>query len=435
MEKFKTLKSIEKFKNFFKDIPEYPAVRLNNEAFPTTFNPSAGETHLYQIFKNGTDFKGEKIFKVCQPCLRVIDIDNSAKTPFHKSFFEMLAVFFTIPENKHEKYLQLKTYITSLAVNFLTKELGLENERLCFTVFGGAKIFGNEIKGDEDIEKILQNFGVKNIKKIYGFDNFIFHEPQNFENKPIYDINSFTGPRVEVFYKLNGNFDENLNIKDPSVVEVSTFGFENLWIQPNAEKKIFDLVSAKFQIGFVAFGMERVEMLLQKENSIFNLPQFGQIKNNFKDLVKGQNIVKNEILINKIIDFLSGALFICSENFLPGKDGKPYVLRKIIRQCILSALLLKLDKDKILEVFSDTIIALNNVYVSRYQYLSTEKTISVVKDEFLLYINTIEKSMKKFDKLIKEKGINNIKVEEINYLSNTFGLPVELAKEKLNIEF
>lgn len=435
MENFKPLKSIEKFKNFFKDIPEYPAVRLNNEAFPTTFNPSAGETHLYQIFKNSTDFNSEKIFKVCQPCLRVIDIDNSAKTPFHKSFFEMLAVFFVVPENKDEKYLQIKSHITSLAVNFLMKELGLENERLCFTIFGGAKIFGNEINGDKDIEKILQNFGVKNIKKIYGLDNFIFHEPQNFENKPIYDINSFAGPRVEVFYKLNGNFDENLNIKDSNVVEVSTFGFENLWIQPNAEKKTFDLVPAKYQIGFVAFGMERTEMLLQKENSIFHLPQFGQIENNFKELVWGQNIVKNEILIHKIIDFLSGTLFICSENFLPGKDGKSYVLRKIIRQCILSALLLKLDKDKILEAFSNAIIALYNIYAPRYQYLNAEKTISVVKDEFLLYINTIEKSMKKFDKLIQEKGIDNVKVEDINYLSNTFGLPIELVKEKLNFEF
>jgi len=431
MESYKSLKSLENFRQYFKDIPEYPAVRLDNEAFPTTFNPSAGETHLYRIFKNSGEFRDEKIFKVCQPCLRVVDIDNSATSPFHKSFFEMLAVFFAVPENKKENFLQLKNKIASSAINFLIKELGLEADRLLFTIFDGAEIFGEKIEGDKDIESILKDFGVKNIKKVYGTDNLIFHEPQNFDDKPIYDINSYVGPRVEVFYKLDGAFNEKFNVDDPGVVEISTFGFENLWIQPNSQKQTFRLIPAKYQIGFIAFGLERIEMVLQGINSIFNLSHFREIKDDITLLAQNQDKVGNEILINRITDFLSGALFICSEGFLPGKEGKPYVLRKIIRQCILSSLLLKFDKEKILEIFSDVISSLHNFYSPRYPYLDVDKTIVVIKEESALYVNTIEKSMRKFEKLIEEKGLDNIKSEDVKYLSNTFGLPIELVKERL----
>jgi len=414
-----------KFDNFFKDVEEFPAVRLDNEAFPTTFNPSAGETHLYKIFKEKT-FKKTIKFRVCQPCIRIVDIDKSATTPFHKSFFEMLAVFFAIPNNNHEDLLQIKKWICKSNLDFLTKELGLNKEDLFYTVFDGATIFNEDLPPDEETHNILKEIGINKVIRVKGLDNLIYHDPEDYESKPIYDINSYVGPRVEVFLRLKKG--ERFDAESPSFVEISTFGFEDKWINRDKKNKSFSLIPSKYQIGFMAFGLERLEMISQKKSSIFDISEYNKIIR----FIDKNSTNKIKIHINKLVDYLSGVLFVSSEGFLPGKEGKPHVLRKIIRKSILSSLLLGMKKENILSVLNNSLEYLKGLYQPRYNYLDVDVTKKIFEEEFIRYMGVIQKGIRRLDKMILEVGIDQLAKEDLTKLSNTFGLPFEIIKMRIS---
>jgi alanyl-tRNA synthetase len=290
-----------------------------------------------------------------------------------------------------------------LSYLFLTDKeegLGLDKERIYVTVF----------EGDSNAPLDQKAF---DIWSSYIDKNRIYFLPAR-NNWWSAGDNGPCGPDTEIFYDLTeaglGDLDKDKFLEaDASgqVVEI----WNNVFME--YEKKdgvvVGQLENRSVDTGM---GLERIVMVTEKVDNVFETDVLKSIINKIKD-----NSKKEDIKIERIIaDHLRASVFIIADGVLPSNTGRGYVLRRLLRRVIRLSDKILFDNKGLTEVINEIIDNYKQIYP---EILENKEIIEKeIKDEELRFRQTLEKGLKEF-----EKGASPF------VLYTTYGFPIELTEE------
>jgi alanyl-tRNA synthetase len=324
----------------------------------------------------------------CQKCFRTSDIAEVGDER-HLTFFEMLGNFSFGGYFKKEAI--------EFAYQFLFEELKLPLSNAFFTVFQGDE----EVPEDKESFEIWQKMGIskERIKKCSREDNF--WGPTGLEGP--------CGPTTEIY--VNG-------------IEVWNLVFNEYY--KDREGKLISLKQKGVDTGM---GLERLAMISQNKNSVFETDLFEPIIKvlSTSNIEHQTSNIRNQRII---ADHIKGAVFLISEGILPSNVERGYVLRRILRRAILHSKILNLPKNSMIEAAKKVIEIYKNVYP---EVLSRQADVlTVIEGEREKFEKTLEKGLKKIKLQISNCKLKNEKIlpgEIVFDLFQSYGFPLEITKE------
>ena len=346
----------------------------------------------------------------CQKCVRTGDIENVGITSRHGTFFEMLGNFSFGDYFKKE--------VIPWAWEFLTEVLGLPKEKLYVTIY---------LDDDEAYEfwTTLTDVDKTHIFRLGKEDNFWEHGAGP------------CGPCTEIHFsrtdEVPTNADEFVKLSDADkIIEVWNLVFTQF--DGDGKGNYEKLASTNIDTGM---GLERLAVVMQNKNSIFEIDTLENILNEVANLAKikyGED-KKKDISLRLITDHIRSITFLISDDVMPSNEGRGYVLRRLLRRAARHGKTLGI-KDAFLCNLCDVVIRDSK---SAYPELEQKreyikKVIKIEEDKFR---ETLDAGIEILNGFIDELKANNEKVLKGSdgfKLYDTFGFPMELTKEILEDE-
>lgn len=346
-----------------------------------------------------------------QKCVRTVDLESIGDNT-HATFFEMMGNW------------SLGDYFKNEAINWsyelLTdkeKGFGLDPRRLYVTCFEGNE----NAECDNESAKIWQEIFYKN--GITGNRIFFLSAKNNWwaagEDGPC-------GPDTEMFYDLTGNLTNGLTHEEylvadekQEVVEI----WNNVFMEFLKEKGkvVGKLANKNVDTGS---GFERVAMVLQNKNNIYDTDIFEKIIGTIRFYSKQQNVRAERI----VADHVRTAVMLIADGVKTSNTDQGYILRRLLRRAILQSDALEMSAGSLIKVAESVIETYTNIYV-KVSVLHKE-IISEIEKEENKFRKTLQDGLKHFNKLLG----SNINGSDAFLLFSSYGFPIELtlelAKEK-----
>jgi len=383
----------ENFLNFFlsKKHKLISSSSLIDVTDPSVLLTTAGMQQFKEYFSGKRSAKkelGSEKITTIQKCFRTSDIDEIGDKD-HLTFLEMLGNF-------SFNGVYWKKEAISLAVEFLNKELGIPKKDFQVTVFKGDK----DVPFDKQSYATWLNLGLKEkqIKKRGREDNF--WGPTGQEGP--------CGPTTEIY--LGGS-------------EVWNIVFNQYYQDKKGE--LVPLAKKGIDTGM---GLERLAMFLQKKESVFETdllkPLIQVLRKN--DYPKNDENLKNERII---IDHLRGAVFLISEGLSPSNLKEGYILRRVLRRSIRSALKLNLKKDWHIELIDEIL----KIYQEAWPEISKNKKaiFSIIEKEEQGFSKALKNGTRVLEKMLEDSKDKMFSGQDAFRLYESYGFPAELTRELL----
>ncbi|MFL1706085.1 alanine--tRNA ligase [Campylobacter sp. MOP7] len=380
-------------------IPSSPLVP--NDA--TLLFTNAGMVPFKSIFTGEVPRPTPPIRTSCQTCIRAggkhNDLDNVGYTARHHTFFEMLGNF------SFGEY--FKKDAIAYAWEFVTDVLKLPKDRLYVTVH----------ESDNEAYAMWQEHISKD--RIYKFgdkDNFW----QMGDTGPC-------GPCSEIFYDQGAehfNSDEDYMGGDGDrFLEIWNLVF--MQYERSADGKLTPLPKPSIDTGM---GLERVTAIMEGKFSNYDSSLFMPIINEVAKICGKPYKYESGASYRVISDHIRSVTFLLAQGVGFDKEGRGYVLRRILRRAIRHGYLLGI-KEPFMYRLVDQVCELMG---SHYTYLNEKK--DAVKEQIRLeeerFLTTIASGLELFnDELAKTKEI--FSGDAAFKLYDTFGFPLDLTADML----
>jgi len=398
------------FLNYFADNGHtiVPSSSLVPEKDPTLLFVNAGMVQFKNVFL-GIEKRDYIRATSCQKCVRAggkhNDLDNVGKTLRHHTFFEMLGNFSFGDYFKKEAI--------AYAWRFLRDVLNLDEKRLWITIY----------KDDEDAAMIWKQIGVKEerIIRLGEKDNFWSMGDEG----PC-------GPCSEIVYDLG----ETVGCKRPiCMVGCDCDRFLEIWnlvfmeFERQKDGTLKKLPRPSIDTGM---GLERIASVLQKKVGNYETDLFVPILKRIEDisgLAYGET-EKTDIAMRVIADHVRGATFIINDGVLPSKEGRGYVLRRIIRRALRYGKKMGIEKEFLYSLSSVVVDLMEDAYPEIKQ--NHAFIVRVLKGEEERFLETLNIGMRLYEEIaddLKSKGLNIIPGSLIYKLYDTYGFPVDITRE------
>jgi len=340
-----------------------------------------------------------------QTCIRAggkhNDLDNVGYTARHHTFFEMLGNFSFGDYFKKEAIAYAWEFITS------KEYLNLPIEKIWVTVHDSDDEAYNIWKEHISEDRIMR-FGDK--------DNFW----------QMGDIGP-CGPCSEIFYDQG---EENFNSAE-DVMGGDGDRFLEIWnlvfmqYERDAEGNLNPLPKPSIDTGM---GLERVVAIKEGVINNYDSSLFKPLIDKLSEVVGAEPTKDNIASYRVIADHLRSTTFLLAQGVTFDKEGRGYVLRRIMRRAIRHGYLLGL-REPFMYKLVDT---LAEQMKDAYDYLpqKAEAVKSAMKLEEERFFNTIEAGIKLFEEELKNtKDVFN---GEIAFkLYDTYGFPLDLTQDML----
>ena len=361
---------------------------------------NSGMVQFKDIFLGNEKPKSTKIV-TCQKCMRAggkhNDLENIGYTNRHHSFFEMLGNFSFGDYFKEEAI--------DFAWDFMTNRLSLDQKRLYISVH----------KNDKETADIwLNKIGINknHLSFLDDEDNFW----QMGETGPC-------GPSTEIYYDLGANLTGELPGKGETGDRYTEI-WNLVFTQFNKDKngKLTDLPAKCVDTGM---GLERIQAVVEGKLDNYQSSIFNSL-NTFLD--KSIKVKKVDFFIKKIImDHVRAACFLISDGIIPDKEGRGYVLRRIIRRAIRYLYNVGLKEPYL---YTCVNIICRDMTKDHPQLKNNKKIEKVIFNEEENCLKTLSIGLELINKAIKNnKGLS---AEEIFKLYDTYGFPIEIIQEIAN---
>lgn len=376
---------------------------------PTLLFTNAGMVQFKSIFL-GEETSATQRAASSQKCMRAggkhSDLENVGKTARHHTFFEMLGNF------SFGDYFKKDAII--FAWELLTGLFSLPKERIWVSVFEDD---------DEAIKLWLENSDMpeSRIVRLGAKDNFW----QMGDTGPC-------GPCSEIIIDQG----KDVGCKRPECsVGCDCDRFLEIWnlvfMQFNRDEKgvLTPLPRPSIDTGM---GLERISAVLQGKFNNFDIDLFAPIISSITHQT-GSAYAKNpetDISIRVIADHIRAVSFLLAEGLMPSNEGRGYVLRRIIRRASRYAKLLGHEKPLLYKLLDSVNEAMGDVYPELIDEKDRSSKILLMEEE--RFASTLEQGIKIMDDLIKRShgsGISTIPGSEIFRLYDTYGFPVDLARD------
>jgi len=394
----------QKFIDFFvrKNHKFIPSASLVPENDPSVLFISAGMHPLVPFLLGEPHPEGRKLVNI-QKCLRTDDIDEVGDTT-HNTFFEMLG-YWSLGDYFKEESIRY-------SFDFFTEKLGLKKEKISVTVF----------KGDKDIP--IDGESVRIWQEKIGIPKDRIYFLPTADNFWIAGETGPCGPCTEMFY------DSGLPKCGPSCkpscycgkyVEIGN----NVFMEYNktADGKYESLKQKNVDVGL---GLERITMLLQRKDSVFETDLFSDIKKAVEKLAQKKD---NNKAVRIICDHLRAAVFIIADGVIPSNLDRGYVLRRLIRRAIRYG--------KMIGIEDNFCSKIAKVVISRYKEIypdladKEEMIIHELNKEEENFEKTLDKGIREFERRVSRlsEGVSILTADISFPLYDTYGFPIELTRE------
>ncbi|MCU7965837.1 MAG: alanine--tRNA ligase, partial [gamma proteobacterium symbiont of Bathyaustriella thionipta] len=368
---------------------------------PTLLFTNAGMVQFKDVFL-GQDKRNYKCATSSQRCVRAggkhNDLENVGYTARHHTFFEMLGNFSFGDYFKREAI--------QYAWDFLTKTIGLPEERLWVTVFENddeaTDIWLNEMKISPD-----------RFSKIGAKDNFWSMG----DTGPC-------GPCSEIFY----DHGEDVPGGPPGTPEEEGNRYIEIWnlvfMQYNRDKsgKMHELPHPSVDTGM---GMERLAAILQGVHNNYEIDLFQHIIKTIAKLADCDDLENKSLRV--IADHIRACSFLIVDGIIPSNEGRGYVLRRIIRRAIRHGHKLGLREP----FFYKLVDVLQQEMGEAYPELTRAQAQveKVLKQEEVRFAETLDQGMHILELEIKQLKSQIIPGDVVFKLYDTYGFPVDLTAD------
>ncbi|HEF1925243.1 TPA: alanine--tRNA ligase [Campylobacter jejuni] len=339
----------------------------------------------------------------CQTCIRAggkhNDLDNVGYTARHHTFFEMLGNF------SFGDY--FKEQAITYAWEFVTEVLKLPKDRLYVTVH----------ENDDEAFNLWQKHIQK--ERIYKFgdkDNFW----QMGDTGPC-------GPCSEIFYDQGqehfNSSEDYMGGDGDRFLEIWNLVF--MQYERSADGVLSPLPKPSIDTGM---GLERVTAIKEGKFSNFDSSLFMPIINEISKLCNKTYIYESGASFRVIADHIRSSVFLLAQGVGFDKEGRGYVLRRILRRALRHGYLLGFKQAfmyKLVDIVCD-------LMGGHYTYLNEKKDF--IKEQIRLeeerFLSTIENGIEIFNEELK--NTKEIFSGEVAFkLYDTYGFPLDLTADML----
>ena len=384
-------------------VPSSPLVPRND---PTLLFTNAGMVQFKNLF-TGLEKRSYRRAVTAQKCVRAggkhNDLENVGYTARHHTFFEMLGNF------SFGDY--FKDRAIELAWILITKEFGLARDRLLVTVYA---------EDDEAAELWAKIAGLPDGKiiRIATSDNFW----------AMGDVGP-CGPCSEIFYdhgaSIPGGPPGSGGAEGDRFVEIWNLVFLQ-FEQVNASERV-PLPRASVDTGM---GLERIAAVLQGKHDNYDIDLFRALILASAE-ASGVAPDGNHAVSHRVIaDHLRAAAFLIADGVLPSKEGRGYVLRRIMRRAMRHAHILGCREPLVWRLVPTLVQQMGAAYpeLLRAQPLITE-TLRLEETNFK---QTLERGLRLLEEETARLGPSEALSGEIAFrLYDTYGFPLDLTEDVL----
>ena len=393
-------------------VPSSPLVPRND---PTLMFTNAGMVQFKNVF-TGQETRAIPRAASSQKCVRAggkhNDLDNVGYTARHHTFFEMLGNF------SFGDY--FKDRAIELAWNLLTKEFGLDKNRLVVTVYH---------TDDEAfaIWKKISGFPDSKIIRIASSDNFW----QMGETGPC-------GPCSEIFFdhgdKVPGGPPGSADSEGDRFIEIWNLVF--MQFEQRAPGDRIDLPRPSIDTGM---GLERVAAVLQGKHDNYEIDLFENLIQSIRQEAAkagaketggeaGPEFLK--VARRVIADHLRSTSFLIADGVLPSNEGRGYVLRRIMRRAMRYAHQMGCVEPLMYLLVPSLVREMGDAYpeLVRAQPLITE----TLKLEETKFKRTLDNGLKLLGESSADMKKGAVFPGDVAFkLYDTYGFPLDLTEDAL----
>src|SRR5437588_532644 len=384
-------------------VPSSPLVPRND---PTLLLTNAGMVQFNNVF-TGVEKRGYQRAVTSQKCVRAggkhNDLENVGYTARHHTFFEMLGNF------SFGDY--FKDRAIELAWNLVVREFGLDRDRLLVTVYA---------EDDEAARLWAKIAGLpeQRILRIATSDNFWAMG----DTGPC-------GPCSEIFYDhgegIPGGPPGSQDAEGDRFIEIWNLVFMQFEQLGSGER--VPLPRASVDTGM---GLERIAAVLQGKPDSYDIDLFRALILASAEAAgvapDGQHAVSHRV----IADHLRASAFLIADGVLPSKEGRGYVLRRIMRRAMRHAHLLGCKEPLIWRLVPALVQQMGAAFpeLLRAQPLIAE----TLRFEEANFKQTLDRGLRLLDEELDHLRPDQPLPGEIAFrLYDTFGFPLDLTEDVL----
>ena len=370
---------------------------------PTLMFTNAGMVQFKDIFTGSIPVPQNPRATSCQLCIRAggkhNDLENVGYTARHHTLFEMLGNFSFGDYFKEEAI--------AYAWEFITKNIALPKEKLWVTVHESD---------DEAFEIWTKHIDSSRILRFGDKDNFW----------SMGDTGA-CGPCSEIFYdqgeehfsspedKMGGDGDRFLEI----------WNLVFMQYERTKDGELIPLPKPSIDTGM---GLERVIAIKEGVLNNFDSSSFKPIIETLEKIANKKATKENIGSYRVIADHLRATSFMLSQGILFGNEGRPYVLRRILRRAIRHGYLIGLRKpfmaqlvDTLVDIMGGHYVELkdNTNYIKEQLTLEEERFFKTISAGITLFNDELENTKDIFSGEIAFK------------LYDTYGFPLDLTEDML----
>ncbi|WP_141054056.1 alanine--tRNA ligase [Aliarcobacter cryaerophilus] len=370
---------------------------------PTLMFTNAGMVQFKDIFTGSIPVPQNPRATSCQLCIRAggkhNDLENVGYTARHHTLFEMLGNFSFGDYFKEEAI--------AYAWEFITKNIALPKEKLWVTVHESD---------DEAFEIWTKHIDSSKILRFGDKDNFW----------SMGDTGA-CGPCSEIFYdqgeehfsspedKMGGDGDRFLEI----------WNLVFMQYERTKEGELIPLPKPSIDTGM---GLERVIAIKEGVFNNFDSSNFQPIIETLEKIANKKATKENIGSYRVIADHLRATSFMLSQGILFGNEGRPYVLRRILRRAIRHGYLIGLRKPFMAQLV-DTLVDIMGGH-----YVELKENANYIKEQLTLEEERFFKTISAGITLFNEELVNtkDIFSGEVAFkLYDTYGFPLDLTEDML----
>ncbi|RKU89109.1 alanine--tRNA ligase [Helicobacter pylori] len=329
------------------------------------------------------------------------DLENVGYTARHHTLFEMLGNFSFGDYFKEEAIL--------FAWEFVTKNLGFKPKDLYISVH----------EKDDEAVKLWEKFvPVDRIKKMGDKDNFW----QMGDSGPC-------GPCSEIYIdqgeKHFKGSEDYFGGEGDRFLEIWNLVF--MQYERSNDGVLSPLPKPSIDTGM---GLERVQALLEHKLNNFDSSLFAPLMEEISELTGLDYASEFQPSFRVVADHARAVAFLLAQGVHFNKEGRGYVLRRILRRALRHGYLMGLKEAFLYKVVGVVCEQFSNTHA--YLKESKEMVVKECFEEEERFLETLESGMELFNLSLKHLNENKIFDGKIAFkLYDTFGFPLDLTNDML----
>ncbi|MGW3075159.1 alanine--tRNA ligase [Kitasatospora sp. NPDC001132] len=345
-----------------------------------------------------------------QKCARTSDIDNVGRTNRHATFFEMMGNF------SFGDY--FKADAIAYAWELLTQGYNLEKDRLWITVH----------QSDDEAEQLWHKIGVptERIQRL-GADNF-------------WDMGvpGPCGPCSEVNYDRGPAFGREGGpaVDGERYVEIWNLVFMQSMRGENDDNGTFPILGDLAQQSIdTGLGLDRLAAILQDVENVCStdllLPTLTTVQELAgRDYPGSGSGGEEKVSFQVVSEHARSIAYLIADGVLPAKDGRGYVLRRLMRRAIRHARMLGIDQPVLAPATASVIANLGDVWPELTGQASLIEQVVTAEEES--FTRTLTQGTRLLNAAItrsRDSRSTTLTGDTAFELHDTYGFPVELTIE------